>query len=184
MSYIVPIISYGTVLYRLAVAAVYFNNPQPHTSTLVLLRRYTLQRLLERIHQLCRIFQPHAKANQLSVNPPFGTLGQSQHIHNTTTSKLQLTYPVQLPVVRQNDVWRTQREVRPQTWTLDGVQVIEKRNRVFFRVKRSGEKPSIAAVGVATFVIPCACWTCFWVVDLLDCCGRLAPEIDIVHRTF
>jgi hypothetical protein len=77
--------------------------------------------------------------------------------------------------VRQNDVRRTQREIRSQTGTLDRVQIIEERNRIFFRVESGGEKPSVAAVRVAAFVIQCACWTRFWVVDLLDCCRRLAP---------
>jgi hypothetical protein len=78
------------------------------------------------------------------------------------------TYPVQLAIVCEDNIRRTQRKVRAQTRALDGIKRVEKSNSVGFAVKCRRQQPPVATVGVAAFVVKGASWAGLGVVYLLD----------------
>jgi hypothetical protein len=90
----------------------YLTTPLPlplPPSTLSLRNRF--QRPLKRLHQLPRLLEPNTKPDQIRLDTPLRTL----HIVSfppTQHKNKKLTHPIQLSIMRQNDIRRAERKIR------------------------------------------------------------------------
>jgi hypothetical protein len=84
-------------------------HPIPLASTPSLRNRF--QRPLKRLHQLPRLLEPNTKPDQIRLDTPLRTL----HIVSfppTQQTNTTLTHPIQLPIMRQNDIRRAEGKIR------------------------------------------------------------------------
>lgn len=89
-------------------------------------------------------------------------------VHPTYFTEIRNTYPIQLPIMCKNHIWRAKRKVCAQARSLDSVEVVEKSNSVGSGVECCREQTAVAASGIPASIVVGARRRCFGIVYLFD----------------
>lgn len=72
-----------------------------------------------------------------------------------------------------------QREVRPQTRSLDCIEIVEESHCILFREKRSRQEAAVTAFRGLAFIVVLSGIAVLWVIHLLHCSKHQHAVLDV-----